>query len=258
MRMKALSYILALFAFPAFVAQAADKAGAVEGMLSTDGSYQMGHHVRPVYPESIREQFQALATSLQKLTPEKRAAFTSTFSMDQIPAYNADVWPKKEDYDHFIEEMRKVVIHPVTEVAVSMRKSDADNGSVWRLNSVTVDAKTRQQIPLTITALEYDADRNVWISANGELTAKEYSTPDTSIYGAQTGTEWTLEKKDSLTHMRETLRLTKTTDGKYVYLAYSLVEQSSVTGQNIAQGAYLLRFPQQKAPSANLGAPGKR
>ena len=254
MRMKALSYILALFAFPAFIAQAADKAGAVEGMLPTDGSLKRGAHVRAVYPESFRDQLQAVSNALQKLSPEKRTAFAETFTLDQQPAYNADVWPKKEDYDHYIEEMKKVVIQPVTEVAVGLQKGE--NGT-WRVLSVTVDAKTKQQIPLTISALSYDADRNVWISGNGELTAKEYSTPDTSIYGAQTGTEWSLEKEDSMTRMRETIRLTKTTDGKSVYLAYSLVEQSAVTGANIAQGAYLLMFPVQ-TPGANLGTPGQR
>lgn len=254
MRMKALSYLLALFAFPAFVAQAADKAGAVEGMLPTDGSLKRGSHVRAVYPESFREQLQGVSIALQKLSPEKRTSFAQNFSLDQQPAYNADIWPKREDYDRYIEEMKKVVIQPVTDVAVGLQQSE---GGMWRVLSVTVDAKTKQQIPLTISALNYDADRNVWISSNGELTAKEYSTPETSIYGAQTGTEWSLEKEDSLTRMRETIRLTKTTDGKYVYLAYSLVEQSAVTGANIAQGAYLLQFPVQ-TPGANLGTPGQR
>ena len=252
--MKALSYILALFAFPAFIAQAADKAGAVEGMLPTDGSLKRGAHVRAVYPETFRDQLQATANALQKLSPEKRAALAQSFSLDQQPAYNADIWPKKADYDRYIEEMKKVVIQPVTEVAVGLQKAD---GNTWRVLSVTVDAKTKQQIPLTISALNYDAARNVWISSNGELTPKEYSTPETSIYGAQTGTEWSLEKEDSMTRMRETIRLTKTTDGKYVYLAYSLVEQSTVTGGNIAQGAYLLQFPVQ-TPGANLGTPGER
>lgn len=254
MRMKALSYLVALFAFPAFIAQAADKAGAVEGMLPTDGSMQRGAHVRAVYPESFRELLQGVSSALQKLPEDKRAAFTASFTLDQQPAYNADVWPKREDYDRYIEEMKKVVIQPVTDVAVGLQNVE---GNVWRVLSLTVDAKTKQQIPLTISALNYDSARNEWTSNNGVLTAKEYSTPETSIYGAQTGTEWTLEKEDSLTRMRETIRITKTTDGKYVYLAYSLVEQSAVTGANIAQGAYLLQFPVQ-TPGANLGTPGQR
>lgn len=254
MRMKALSLILALFAFPAFVAQGADKAGAVEGMLPTDGSLKRGAHVRVVYPESFREYLQAVSANLQKLSPEKREAVAKEFSLDQQPVYNEDLWPNKADYDKYIEEMKKVSIQPITEVAVGLQKAD---GNLWRLLSVTVDARTKQQIPLTISALNYDAERNVWISSNGELKPTEYTTPDTSIYGAQTGTEWTLEKEDSLTRMRETIRLTKTTDGKYVYLAYSLVEQSAVTGANIAQGAYLLQFPVQ-TPGANVGTPGQR
>lgn len=259
MRMKALSFILALFAFPAFVAQADDKAGAVEGMLPTNGSLQRGAQVRPVHPspDSFREQLQKTLTAIQKLSPEKRTELESSFTLNQLPDYDAEIWPNKADYDQYIAEMKKIEIRPVTEVAVGLQKLDSENGALWRVLSVTVDAKTKQQIPLTISALNYDAERNVWISNNGELTPKEYSTPATSIYGAQTGTEWSLEKEDKLTRMRETIRLTKTTDGKFVYLAYSLVEQSAVTGSNIAHGEYLLQFPVQ-TPGANLGTPGQR
>lgn len=252
--MKTFSYLLALVAAPAFMAQAADNAGAVEGLLPTDGSLKRGAQVRPVMPESIKPVLQALSESLQKLSPEKLEEFRKTFSMEVQPEYDKDVWPTKADYDRYVEEWKKVQIQPVTEVAVGLEK--ADNG-MWRVLSVTIDAKTKQQVPLTIGALHYDAARNVWISNNGELTAKEYTSSDASIYGAQVGTEWNLEKEDSLTRLRETLRITKTTDNKYVYLAYSLVELSTVTGRGIAQGAYLLRFPLQTA-GANLGTPGQR
>lgn len=251
--MKALSFILALFAFPAFMAQAADSAGAVEGMLPTDGSLKRGAHVRLVAPDTFRDPLQNFLAALQKLTPEQREAI-GTFSLEQQPVYNKDVWPNREDYDKFVAEWKKVQITPVTDVAVGLQKTEE---GTWRVLSVTVDARTKQQIPLTISALRYDADRNVWISNNGELQAKPYSTTDSSIFGSQTGTEWNLEKNGNLTNLRESIRLTKTTDGKYVYLSYSLVEQSAVTGQNIAQGAYLLQFSMQ-TPGANLGTPGQR
>lgn len=255
MRMKALSYILALSVFPAFIAQAADKAGAVEGMLPTDGSLKPGAHVRLVYPESFREPLQALNTAMQKLSPEKRAEFVKSLGkLESYPPYNADVWPRKADYDHFISEMKKVVIQPVTEVAAGLQKNE--NGT-WRFLSVTVDAKSRQQIPLTISALNYDAERNVWISANGELKAEPVNIPETSVYGAQTGTMWSLEKEDSLARLHETITLSKTTDGKTVYLVYKLEEFSSVTGAGIANGEYRLAFPVQ-TPGANLGTPGQR
>lgn len=254
--MKALSFILALASIPAFVAQAADKAGAMEGFLPTDGTLKRGVHVRTVFPEGFREQLQRFSEAMQKLTPEQQKEYMENFSWELQPSYSAEVWPSKEDYDKFIEEWKKVMIQPVTVVAVGLQELEGQNG-VWRVLSATEDAQTKKQIPLTISALRYDSNRNVWLSGNGELTAKQYTAPDTSIYGAQVGTEWVLEKKDALTNLRETIRVTKTTDGKFVYLAYSLVEQSAISGQNIASGAYLLQFPVQ-TPGANLGTPGQR
>lgn len=256
MRMKALSYILALSAFPAFLAQGAEKAEAVAGVLFSNNSALIpGVQVQPKYPESFREPLQAALNAIQKLSPEKREAIAKSFMLDQLPDYNPDIWPNKADYDRFVEEMKKVEIRPVSGVGVGMVKSDVDG--TWRVLSTTLASDPKARKPLLIGALRYDSDRNVWISGNGELEAKEYSAPSTSIYGAQTGTEWVLEKKDSLTELRETIRLTRTTDGKNVYLAYSLIEQSAVTGANIAQGVFLLQFPAQRA-NANLGAPGQR
>lgn len=235
------------------MAQAADEAGAMTGMFPTDGSLRAGAHVRAVFSESFGEHLKKFTESVQKLTPEKRAAYMENLSWERQPAYDADIWPNKEDYDKLVEAWRQVKIQPVTLVGVGMQKLDS---GLWRLLSVTEGAN-KQQVPLTISALNYDAEHNVWISGNGTLKATEYTTPADSIYGAQTGTEWSLEKKDSLTHMRETIRVSKTTDGKFVYLAYSLVEQSAVTGKGIASGAYLLQFPVQTT-GANLGTPGQR
>lgn len=253
--MKALPFILALVSLPALVAQAEEKAGAMEGYFPTDASLKRGAHVNTSFGEGFREPYQKFQEALQKLDEAKRTAYMQNFSWEQQPVYNADVWPNKADYDQLIQEWKKVQIRPVAVVAVGLQS--LGNG-IWRVLSATAgDSKSKQSIPLTLSAMRYDSNRNVWISSNGELTAKEYSTPDTNLYGAQTGTEWVLEKNDSLTNFRETIRVTKTTDGKYVYLAYSLVEQSAVTGIDIAQGAYLLQFPVQAA-GANLGTPGQR
>lgn len=226
----------------------------MEGYFPTDGTLKAGAHVRTVFSEGFRDQLQKFSEAAQKLTPEKRDAYMKNLSWEQQPAYDAEIWPNKEDYNKFIEEWRKVQIQAITPVAVGLQ-SVGDN--VWRVLSIMQDVKTKQQQPLTISALRYDANRNVWISNNGEMTARDYSTPETSLYGAQTGTEWTVEKEDALTHFRETIRVSKTTDGKNIYLAYSFVEQSVVTGANVAQGAYLLQFPVQ-TPGANLGKPGQR
>ena len=255
--MKALSLLTALMLIPTLTAQAADKAGAMEGYLPTDGSLQRGAEVRLIHSETIQEPVRKLNEALAKLPEDKvedRNTFIKEFSANLQPSYSAAIWPDRADYDQFIEAWKKARINPVTEVAVGLQKVDDNN---WRVLSVTVDAQTQKQVPLTITALRYNAEKNEWISNNGVLKASSYSAPDTSIFGAQTGTEWVLEKKDELAILRESLRASRTTDGKYVYLAYSLVERSAVTGGIIAQGDYLLRFPVQTT-GANVGTPGQR
>ena len=251
--MKALSFILALASIPAFIAQADEKAGAWDGYLPTDGTLKRGAHVQLVVTDSFRDQWQNFANGLQKLDPEKRKAYMEIYTPELQPPYQADIWPNKEDYNKFIEGWKKLP-QPVRLVAVGLQ--DLGNG-IWRVLSATEDGKTKQQIPLTISAMRYDANRNAWISNNGELTAKEYTSPDTHIYGARTGTEWVLEKSDDLTRLRESICITKSTDGKFVYLSYKLDEFSAITGMNIANGEYVLQFPVQ-TPGANLGTPGQR
>lgn len=252
--MKAIPFLLALTTVPAFIAQAADNAGAMEGYFPTDGTVKPGVHVQTVFGKGFRAQLEKLSEAVKKLPEEKRAAYLQGISWDKQPAYNADIWPNKADYNELVAEWRKAELKPLRIVGVGL--SPLGNG-LWRVLSTTEDPQTKRSVPLTISSLRYDANRNMWLSGNGELTAKDYSVPETSIYGAQTGTEWSLEKSDSFSHMSETIRVTKTTDGKYVYLAYSFVERSVATGANIASGAYLLQFPVRSA-GAKLGTPGQR
>ena len=84
-----------------------------------------------------------------------------------------------------------------------------------------------------------------------------FSADDRFDYGAQTGNEWVMEKKDSLTNLREMLRLTKTTDGKAIYLTYSLVERSTLSGTVIANHGYTIIFPITSA-SARATRPGQK
>lgn len=251
--MKTLSFILALASVPALVAHAAE-CGAIEGIFPTDGSLKPGAIVRTVFPPDFRDHLQKFLEASQKLTPEKREAYMKDFSWEMQPPYNEEIWPNKEDYDKFVAAWRNVTLQPTAIVAVGLQEV---SGGVWRVLSIVQDPSSKQQKPFTLSGLRYDANRNVWISGNGELTARDYSTTADSIYGAQTGTEWVLENKDSLTQYREVLRITKTTDGKNVYLSYSFDEKSVITGSNIAQGSYMVQFPVQ-APGANLGTPGQR
>lgn len=236
------------------VAVCAESPGALDGYLPTDGTLKQGAAVRPVFTKEFAELQRTFAAKVAALPAEKQQAFLEGLDPNSVPDYNADIWPNKADYDKFVAEWKKSVIQPVTEVAVGMQSSGQ---GVWRILSATVDARTRRTVPLTISALKYDAKKNAWISNNGELTAKEYTATDANIYGAQTGTEWTLAKDDSLSRVREAVRVTKTTDGKFVYVSYAFTEQSAISGASIAQGAYVLRFPI-VTPAANMGTPGRK
>ena len=254
--MKAFSSILAMLAAPAMlsVAVCAESPGALDGYLPSNGTLKQGAAVRPVFTKEFAELQRSFVTKLAAQSEEKRKAFLEGLDPNAVPDYDADIWPDKAEYDKFVAEWKKSIIQPVTEVAVGLQS--AGKGE-WKILSATVDARTRRTVPLTISALKYDATKNVWISNNGELAAKNYSATDANIYGAQTGTEWNLAKEDSLSRTRETVRVSKTTDGKFVYVSYSFTEQSVITGASIAQGSYVLRFPIVTA-AANMGTPGRR
>ncbi len=255
--MKALSFILAALAIPALSAQAADKAGVMESYFpTTDGALHTGAQVRAVPDtEALKEPIRKVNERIARIPKEEQAAFVNDFNAMQRPAYNADLWPDRKDYDEFIAAWEKTRIVPVTQVAVGLQKTE---DGTWRVLSITVDARTKRQIPLTISALRYDSEKNVWISNDGVLTPEEYSVPDTSVFGAQTGTEWSLQQETPLgSTLKTSLRVTRSTDGKYVYLSYVFDERVTVTGNSFAHGAYLLRFPV-PTPGANVGKPGQR
>ena len=256
--MKALSFILAALAIPALSAQAADKAGVMESYFPTaaDGSMLLrtGAQVRPVPDaKSLEEPLRKVNERIAQIPQDDKVAFIRDFNAMQRPSYNASIWPDRKDYDEFVAAWDKTQVVPVTQVAMGLQK----DGDTWRVLSVTVDAQTKRQIPLTISALRYDADKNEWISNDGRLTPKDFSVPDTSVFGAQTGTEWTLKKETPISTLVTSLRVSRTTDGKFVYVAYTFDERATVTGNSIAQGNYLLRFPI-TTPGADVGKPGQR
>lgn len=257
--MKAFSYIIAALAVPALVAQvqADDRAGVMEAYFPTSEGVTLrpGAHVRVVHDESLQGPVRKINENIGKLSLEQRKAFMEAFAAMRCPEYNPVIWPSRADYEEFRDAWNKARVVPVTQVAVGLQKTSE---GTWRVLSVTVDARTRSQIPLTLSALRYDAEKNEWISNDGILKPQDYTESADSIYGSQTGTKWVLEKETSLTTLKETLRVSRTTDGKYVYLEYTFDERSKVSPDtSIARGNYLLRF-ENTAPGANVGKPGQR
>ncbi len=222
---------------------------------TADGALRTGAEVRAVPDESLREPVRKINENINKLTPEQKTALVEEFSAMQCPEYNPTLWPNRADYDEFVNAWNKTRIVPRTQVALGLQKTQE---GTWRVLSLTVDARTRSTVPLTLSALRYDADKNEWISNDGILMPREFTAPASSVYGAQTGTMWVLEKETSLTTLKVTLRVSRTTDGKYVYLSYTFDERSKVNPDtSLASGNYLLRFAN-STPGANVGKPGQR
>lgn len=253
--MKAIVSIMALMAVPALVASAtAADTAALKDYLPTDGTMKAGVAVAPQFSPEFTQMQQALVEKLQALSPEQQKAFMESYDPMVLIAYNKDLWADKAAYDAYKAEWKKVKIAALREVAMGLRN---DGNNRWGVLSLTADPQTRRSAPLTISALSYDSARNVWISNNGELTATDYQATEDHVYGAQTGTEWKLTKEDSLSKMSETVRFSRTTDGKAVYVSYSFDERSAISNSVIAQGGYVLMFPTQ-VNQVNMGSRGSR
>lgn len=245
---------MALMAAPVLLAPAySAEAGALKDYLPTDGTMKAGVAVAPQFTPEFGRLQQELVTKLQALTPEQQKAFMDKYDPMTLVAYDAALWDKAA-YEKYKAEWKKTSIVPQREVAMGLRSADAN---CWKVLSLTVDPQSRRSAPLTISALTYDAGRNVWISNNGELAATPYRATEDHVLGAQTGTEWKLSKQDSLSLLNESVRFSRTTDGKAVYVSYSFNERSAISNNVIAQGSYLLMFPI-KANQVNMGAPGSR
>ncbi len=254
--MKAIFPILALLAAPVVMTQTcfAGNIGAMQGYLPTDGTMTAGYAVTPEFTQEFAQMQQSLVNRLQTLPADKQKAFMESYDPMILIPYSEDLWPARADYEAYKAEWKKARVKALREVGVGLRPGTNDT---WTVLSVTTDPQTGRSAPLTISALRYDGGRNVWTSNNGELTAKDFQTTEDHVYGAQVGTEWSLTKSDSLSQMTETIRLTRSTDGKAVYLYYAFSEHSTISNSVIAQGGYVLMFPV-RAAAVNAGTPGSR
>lgn len=248
--------ILSLLAAPAVLCStvaAKNAPQAIADYLPCDGTTMQGIVVVPARDVSFVELHRAAIQRFAQLPKEKQEAINTKSSPDHLMEYDADLWPDKAEYDKYVEAWKKTQLVRRAEVIVGLKKDDN--------NTYTVLSGTRlsngQIQPLTISALHYDAKRNVWVSNNGELQGSAFSADDKFDFGAQTGNEWVMEKKGSLTTIREMLRITKTTDGKAVYLTYNLLETSTRSNSVIANHGYIILFPITKA-SANATRPGQK
>ena len=249
-------YFLTMLAAPAALCSAvyAESAPeAIAGYLPCNGTTLAGSVVRPVRDASFVELHRAAIQRFAQLPKEKQEAINAKGAADRLMDYDSDLWPDKSEYEKYTEAWKKTKLAVMAEVRVGM-KSEGNN--IYSVLSATRVANGGS-MPLTIGSLRYDGSKNTWISNNGELTGTTYSADEKCDYGAQTGNEWKMEKKDSLSALNEMVRLTKATDGKAVFLTYSLTERSVISGTVIANHGYTIIFPITSA-SARTSRPGQK
>lgn len=233
---------------------AQDAPGAIKEYLPYDGAtVKQGAVVRIAHDESFVTEQKALAERFAKLSEEKRKAIAEKADPSMLMEYNADLWPSKADYDKYVAAWNKKQIVPQADVALGF--DPLGDGKFRVLSATRVNGNA--MMPITIGALTYNSKTDTWTSNNGELKSKKFEMGDRFAFGAQTGTEWVYENKDALSSIKEVVRFTKTTDGKFYYIYYSLLEVSSVNGQPIANHGYLMRFPV-VTPSAATSKPGQK
>lgn len=256
--MKAFLSIISLLTAPVIVStvQAAETApAALSGYDFTVGTqFKLGYAVSPGFTPEFADMQKALIEKLNKLDEAKIKAFVESYNPTMLIPYSADLWDSVEAYDKYKAEWKKATLQAQAQVALSLQKAGE---KTWRFNAVAIDPNTRREAPVTLSALTYNPDSNTWTSAHGELKPTEYKVTDDCVFGAQIGTEWKLEKQDSFAKTTQILRVSKTTDGKAVFVVYALSEVSVTTGRPLNQGGYTLVFPIQQA-KLDIGTPGSR
>ncbi len=238
--MKSFAHIIALSALPVMVA-AAQESVIPPALLNfpANGMRVTGESIAIKLTPEFTQMQQELATRVQQLPTEKKLEFFKNYKSTTLLPYSEDLWPDKATYNLYCAEWEKISLVPQQVVQLG---AYSRGGQEWGLQGVSVNTLSKQVTPLVINGFIYKADRNVWVSPNGELTPSEISTTSDNIYGARKGTAWVLNKEDALSRIREVLTITKRTNGEFVYLTYEFTERTPGEGAILAQGSYVLRF----------------
>lgn len=233
----ALSAASVLIAAPGF-AEETPAALSAYG-FPTGANLKLGQMVRPAFSEDFQKSLQEMLGKLSQLPKEKQEAIAATFDATELSVFNAELWDQ-ESYNAYKTAFKDTKVQPVANAALGLQSL---GNNEWRMNSVVIGQNGKPSPIFSLGALRYNADKNVWTSNNGEMQASSYTGTTDSVYGAQNGTEWKLEKADDFSLITERLRFARTTDGKFVYVVYQFRESSALSHGTIAQDGYVLRFP---------------
>lgn len=237
--MKSIIPIIATLAVPVLICQTVAQDVPPALMDFQAGKYLAGESVIPEpTPEFTRMQ-NAVSAKLQALPEDKRNAFFSTYRADTLMAYSPDFWNNWEEYDRYRAEWKKIGLKQLQKARL---RAVPFSKNIWKLHGDSTNPETGKRAMLSVISLEYHADKNVWISGNGELKPTEITTLNDNLYGARKGTSWTLSKEDALSQINESLTITRRMNGEFLYLTYNFSEKIPGSGTVLAQGSYVLRF----------------
>lgn len=239
--MKSIISIIALAAAPIVTATAfgADVVPPALMNFPGNGMRLTGESVSIAPTPEFLAMQKVVSAKLQQLPPEELMTFFKNYNPDSLIAYNAKIWPNREDYEKYKAEWKKTTINPIQKVQLGAYNRENNE---WSLHGISVNALVGRVSPLSISSMVYKADTNVWVSSNGELTPISVETGSDNVYGARKGTMWTLKKEDSLSIIQESLSITRRTNGEFLYLTYKFSERTTGSGTVLAQGRYVLRF----------------
>ncbi|MCD7798224.1 MAG: hypothetical protein LUG84_02280 [Akkermansiaceae bacterium] len=237
-------------------ASADSKPGVMADYLPV-GSLIPGRVIQPKLDEAIRPYLEKVDKKYAELSEKERRELLEARKQEMPLDYDERLWDSRKEYEEYLSIWGNTQLIEKEVVAIGLNPEGQED--VWMVNSATVDPQTRQTMPLTLSALQYDAKNNVWISPNGTLTLQApIDRNDKCVYGAMKGHEWRLEKSDGLTKLQEAIVFAKSPDGKSIYVFYNFDERLVSSGAQIAKGAYVLRFSPNTAKVTPIGGTGKK
>ncbi len=194
-----------------------------------------GSVVVVILQDELKPYMDKMLKKMDTYSLEKKKELVETIKEKpgQPVPYNDDIGLTKEEYQKYLECWKKTQIKDIAPVMIGVMNSGERD--VWNLVTLAKNG------PLPLSTLKFNEKKNVWTSLNGELKfVEDIKNDDANLYGAWEGKEWKLEKKDILSEVTETITIAKTSDAKYAYIMYNILEKTP-EGMIIDNSSIVLR-----------------
>lgn len=221
--------LLLCLTLPLFAQTKAPK--AFEGYLTPDEAVK-GDVVVVVPPDEI----QVYIEKVQE-TAKKDPEWFATYSKDAKPGiplpFDEKLGITKAEYEDYLKLWSERKMQPVPQGELILRLEDKGD-NLWMIRATGRGAD--------ITALRYNAEKDIFISTSGELTRiADVDAEPQSILGAWKGKEWKMEKEDSFGITKENIAIGKLADGSFGLLVYR-IQEVSTSGTPLFDRSMVIRF----------------